>query len=62
MADEIDQAQDRIEGSIATALAMIKTTPEAEATGFCLNCGEKLTGKQRWCDVSCRNDWVARKG
>lgn len=31
---------------------------EAEATGYCLYCGEPLKKKtQRWCDKECRDAW-----
>lgn len=61
MADELDNAQDLIETSLATALSMINTKPEADYTGYCLNCGEATKAGQRFCDVTCRNDWQHRK-
>ena len=34
---------------------------EAEATGFCLYCGEKIKSPKRWCDSSCRDAWEKEK-
>lgn len=35
--------------------------PEAEAVGKCLNCGQRLRHKLRWCDEDCRDDWQYRR-
>lgn len=62
MSDEADLAQGRMELEEEIRKKYIaKPTKEAEATGLCLNCGEPVKGEQRWCDVSCRNDWQARR-
>ena len=66
MADEIDLAQDMIERTTDSAiLAARNYKPEAEYTGFCLNCGDETRHGQRWCDRTCQWDWegwVKRKG
>jgi hypothetical protein len=28
------------------------------ATGFCINCKEKLPSGERFCDNDCRDDWT----
>lgn len=30
--------------------------------GQCYNCGEMLSGTQRWCDRECRDDWERDHG
>lgn len=30
---------------------------EAEPTGYCLFCGEEVSGNKRWCCPSCRDMW-----
>ena len=65
MSDEVDIGNDMVERTIAMALVLNHVNaniPEAQYTGFCLNCGDKTGANQRWCDVSCRNDHQARKG
>ncbi len=59
MADDIDIAQEsqqrlhdaRIEQARARAGQL-----EVQATGFCLNCSEPLSGR-RFCDADCRDDY-----
>lgn len=56
MADEADRANEQAERLLNAALNMRK--PEGpDATGYCLWCGEPLTGKRRWCDAKCRDAW-----
>lgn len=31
------------------------------ANGECHNCGDRLSGDQRWCDEHCRDDWEKRE-
>jgi predicted nucleic acid-binding Zn ribbon protein len=38
-----------------------KLKPEAEATGFCLACGEDVESPRRWCDADCRDMWEKDK-
>ena len=68
--DEIERAQLETERFLATSLhkhqqKQAKQT-EAEATGCCLNCDERLTQSleqskaPRWCDAECRDDWERR--
>lgn len=61
MADEIDLAQEKIEGSLALALAMINTKPEVEPTGLCVMCGDDVGPSVRFCSVLCRNDYDSKK-
>lgn len=49
----IDQ-QLRIDVALRTRLRY-----EPQATGECLNCGERLQDG-RWCDADCRHDWELR--
>ena len=62
MSDDADITADRaeLEESIRRKYAQ-KPGLELLPTGFCLNCGDKTTAEQRWCDVSCRNDWQGRQ-
>lgn len=61
--DYADQAQDEIEQALRMALARrgAGSPPEVAATGFCLNCGEKLAEGVRWCDAVCRDEWAAQR-
>ena len=53
--DEIDRANQDIEFYEKHRRTQYKK--EAEPTGYCLFCGEELTGNKRWCDAECRNFW-----
>lgn len=74
MTDFADEASERTEAQIAEALA--NRMPEGpKATGWCLECGEDLSGRQtgrkdtlfviahdrRWCDAHCRDLWENRQ-
>jgi hypothetical protein len=62
MSDEIDMAQDHIEREEDMRRKYRKPAAlEVDPTGSCLNCGEFLTGKERWCDQYCREDWQKRR-
>lgn len=58
MADELDRAQKDIE-----FLEQIQSHPEvkleAEPTGYCLFCGEKIIDDphRRWCSFDCMKMW-----
>lgn len=58
MADEADRTQQDIEflQEIATHVTLKR---EAEATGYCLFCGEKIIDdpKRRWCSFECMDMW-----
>ena len=56
--DEVDLAQTEIEHRLYGCLAVAKARGSIEATGQCLNCGERLPdASRRWCDAGCRDDW-----
>lgn len=61
MADDADLANDLIELQLQAKLkeATEKPVPEND-TEYCLNCGEKLTIKKRWCDSDCMIDYQRR--
>lgn len=62
MSDEVDMAQSRMElEEVIRKKYTAHPTIEVGHTGYCLNCGDPLKGDQRWCDVSCRNDWQKRQ-
>lgn len=56
--DEADRAQVEIEHALMGRLAVVRPTIEVQATGTCLNCGEPLPSRARWCDAGCRDDWA----
>lgn len=39
----------------------INLKPDAPAVGVCLDCGEPLPDKQRWCDKVCLDAWQHRQ-
>ena len=60
MADELDRAQKDIEFLAQVTKPNLKK--EAEPTGYCLFCGEKITElNRRWCDAKCRDDWERKQ-
>lgn len=61
MADFIDDANETAELFLQAALRKSQGKGKAPlATGFCLNCQEKLAEGARWCDADCREDWEKR--
>jgi hypothetical protein len=42
---------------MAAALKQAHAQPEAEPTGKCLFCGEKVAPPNRFCDPWCRDQW-----
>lgn len=62
MSDDADRSQDRMEQEDKLRrLYTKKPMLEAEPTGACLNCDEKLSDNQRWCDHECMVDWQKRQ-
>lgn len=71
--DEVDRAQLEIEIHQLSLINNREKPATIEATGYCLNCDEKLEPcpkaiedqeqsiPQRWCDEDCRDDWEARE-
>lgn len=60
--DIIDRANQLAEDERARAVASASAAgPVAEATGHCLNCGDRLRKGRRWCNAECREDWEARR-
>lgn len=58
MADNIDRANEITEQLQERQIKAARAnTSVADATGYCLNCGEDLSDSRRWCDSSCRDDW-----
>lgn len=56
-----DQASDREFMDRELALQQRKPTRPVPC-GQCYNCGEMLSGVQRWCDGECLSDWQFREG
>ena len=56
IADPLDRAAAETESAIAAALTFRKPSGPLPI-GECHNCGEPLTGDQRWCDKACCDDW-----
>jgi threonine synthase len=62
MSDDADLTQDRMELEEKIRKHYIhKPAREAEAQGFCLECGEELPAEMRWCDADCRDLWEERR-
>lgn len=62
MSDDIDMAQDHMEKEEQLRKQYYsKLVKEVEGAGECLNCKEPLSGKRRWCDSHCREDWEKRR-
>lgn len=59
MSDQIDLANDHAE--MFNDIATKQRKPEGPvATGWCLNCDEKLGQGRRFCDADCRDDYEKR--
>jgi len=56
--DEVDRAQVEIEHALLGRMAAAREYSTVAATGKCLNCGQPLSRKMRWCDAGCRDDWA----
>lgn len=61
--DDADRAEKTADFYRHLALNACRTlnAGESVASGECLNCGEPLTGNQRWCDADCRDDYQKRE-
>ncbi len=60
--DEIDRATEHTEMLRQAALDKARAKAhekDADATGYCLYCGEELPPGRRWCDWSCMAAWDA---
>lgn len=56
--DIVDEANELAQQAVENAIESArKATPEAKATGKCLNCGYHVPPGHRWCDADCREDW-----
>ena len=56
--DVLDRAQKDIEALAKfEAKSLDPNKREAEATGYCLYCGEPLAGGRRFCDRECMLEW-----
>lgn len=53
--DEADYAQANTE--FLESVLPRKHKPVAQATGFCLYCGEPVPPGKRWCDEECHAEW-----
>lgn len=61
MADEADQAQERMEREeVIYRYQSKRDEPDKQSTGECWNCGEPLKDR-RWCDAHCRDEWQLRE-
>lgn len=60
--DDIERAENAIEQMLAAALSHPhRKVKLIEATGYCLNCGERMNyPEQKWCDSDCCSDWEKR--
>jgi hypothetical protein len=62
MSDDADLTQDRMEFEEKIRKKYThRPDKEAEANGYCLNCGEDLPVDKRWCDADCQLDWQKRR-
>lgn len=57
--DDADRAEERIENTIADALAEVRRKPSLIAVGHCHSCGEAIAPGHLFCDADCRTDWQA---
>ncbi|WP_290654443.1 DUF2116 family Zn-ribbon domain-containing protein [Idiomarina sp.] len=58
MSDLVDNANDTAQYLSELAVADARSSRDwPEASGHCLNCGEPLNNKRRWCDKDCASDW-----
>lgn len=55
--DDADRAEERIENTIADALAEVRRKPSLLAVGFCHYCGEAVAPSHLFCDKDCASDW-----
>ena len=55
--DTIDRAQKELEAYAELVKRPDPNRKDAECTGFCLYCGERLPKGKRWCDADCHTDW-----
>lgn len=63
MADEADNAQEKIELGLADAIRAARSPAlRIVPTGRCLWCDEILDDEMRWCDVGCRDAWQKQTG
>ena len=61
MPDEIDQAQDHIEKSMAAALEAQRNKRDVmPPNGKCYNCEESVTDGAKFCNIECRQDFELR--
>ena len=58
MADEVDKTQEDIDFLISVG-SKPNLKKEAEPTGYCLFCGEKIIDDphRRWCSFECMSLW-----
>lgn len=62
MSDEADMTQDRMEIEEKIRKRYVhRPEREADAVGYCLECGEELPLTMRWCDADCRDMWELRR-
>lgn len=59
--DAADIAEEKNE-ILLRAAASMRREEGPDATGFCLNCDERLPMGRRWCSPECRDDWQAGQG
>lgn len=60
MVDTVDIAQEQTESLHAKRIEETRKRAgklEHQATGYCLNCDEKLEPGRRFCDAACRDDY-----
>lgn len=56
MADDADRADERIENTVADALAEIRRQPSLIPVGFCYNCGDPIPAHHLFCSGDCSVD------
>lgn len=57
MADDADRAEERIENTIADAIAAVRRKPILLAVGHCHYCGEMTHPGHLFCNKECATDW-----
>lgn len=64
MADDVDNAQEKIDLGLADAIRIARSpTHRIVATGRCLHCDEILPDEARWCVGGyCRDQWQKQTG
>lgn len=55
MSDDVDVASMQEEAYLAAALN--RRHASLPAIGQCYSCGESVSGRLRFCDTDCRDDW-----